>query len=231
MPRTGKRALVHNLFLALVPGAWAVDILSTHAGIPSGDVGIFRIKRWDAHFQRVHAAPGVVKLLEYSFLIQQTEGRSAGACTVLCSGQAILLFCESRLEIKISQRNSSAFHGGVHLLGDAHHHFQEPSTAPGPWICTATSWSQMQTSSSLHPTDPAAFLSGWQRIPQGDPRTGPQEARRGGTGSCPASLDRVGAILPALETRVHGLPSCPQNVACAAAPQTRTPGWRSVCPR
>lgn len=46
----GERALVHNLFLALVPGGGVVDPLSTHAGMPSGGVGIFRIKRWDAHF-------------------------------------------------------------------------------------------------------------------------------------------------------------------------------------
>ena len=48
----------------------AVDPLSTRAGIPSGGVGIFRIKRWDVHFHRVHAAPGAVKLREYSSLIQ-----------------------------------------------------------------------------------------------------------------------------------------------------------------
>ena len=97
-----------------------MDPLSTHAGMPPGGVGIFRIKRWDAHFQRFSAAPGPVKLMEYSSLIQPTlrEGLQV-VSAVPCLGQAILLSCESCLEITISQRNSDSFHSGVALLGDA----------------------------------------------------------------------------------------------------------------
>lgn len=160
MPRTGKRALVHNLFLALVPGAWAMAILSTHAGIPSGDVGIFRIKRWDAHFQRVHAAPGVVKLLEYSSLIQQTlrkDPQVPARCSVQGRPYCYSVKAGWRLRFLIETPMPSTV---VWTCWEMYHHFQEPSTAPGPWVCTATSWSQMQTSSSLHPTDAAAFLSG-----------------------------------------------------------------------
>ena len=94
--------------------------LAPMQGCPLEVWGIFRIKRWDAHFQRFSAAPGAVKLLEYSSLIQPSlrEGLQV-ASAVPCLEQAILLSCESCLEITISQRNSDSFHSGVALLGDA----------------------------------------------------------------------------------------------------------------